>query len=204
MIEQPPSLTPQDIAAMQTAQHADLGQPQTVKVFGIMHVIFAAYGLLMTVWTVYVLAVGNPFENFFPKTPQMEAQAKAQAAWQESMMPMTVISTVLTVIVTAIMLKAGILLLKKRGSGLRWSNRYAWSSLASKVVHIVLTFIYTVPAMKQMAAVTAGGVMPAGQMEMIMVGTMLVTFVVMSSYPIITLILLNRPKTKEWFANRPD
>jgi preprotein translocase subunit SecG len=41
-------------------------------------------------------------------------------------------------------------------------------------------------------------------MEMIMVGTMLVTFVVMSSYPIITLILLNRPKTKEWFANRPD
>jgi preprotein translocase subunit SecG len=39
---------------------------------------------------------------------------------------------------------------------------------------------------------------------MIMVGSMLVTFVVMSSYPIITLILLNRPKTKEWFANRPD
>ena len=203
MEPQPPSLTPQDIAAMQAAQYADLGQPQTVKVFGIMHVIFAAYGLLMSVWTVFVLVVGNPFEKMFPQTPQMEAQVKAQAAMEEGMMPMTVISTVLTVIVAAIMLKAGILLLKKRGSGLRWSNRYAWSSLASKVVHIVLTFIYTVPAMEQMAAVTAGGVMPAGQMEMIMVGTMLVTFVVMSSYPIITLILLNRPKTKEWFANRP-
>jgi hypothetical protein len=204
MEPQPPSLTPQDIAAMQTAQYADLGQPQTVKVFGIMHVIFAAYGLLMTVWTVFVLAVGNPFENLLPNTPQMEAQAKAQAAMEESMMPMTVISTILTVIVAAIMLKAGILLLKKRRASLAWSNRYAWSSLASKVVNIVMTFIYTVPAMKQMAAVTAGGVMPVGQMEMIMIGTMLVTFVVMSSYPILTLILLNRPKTKEWLANRPD
>lgn len=204
MEPQPPSLTPQDIAAMQAAQYADLGQPQTVKVFGIMHVIFAAYGLLMSVWTVFVLVVGNPFEKMFPQTPQMEAQAKAQAAMEEGMMPMTVISTVLTVIVAAIMLKAGILLLKKRGSGLRWSNRYAWFSLASKVVNIVMTFIYTVPAMKQMAAVTAGGVMPVGQLEMIMIGTMLVTFVVMSAYPVITLVLLNRPKTKEWFANRPD
>lgn len=204
MEQQPPPLTPQDIAAIQTSQYAELGQPQTVKVFGIMHVIFAGYGLLMAVWTVFVLVVGNPFENMFPKTPQMDAQAKAQAAMQEDMMPMTVISTVLTVIVAAIMLRAGILLLKKRGSGLRWSNRYAWSSLASKVVNIVMTFIYTVPAMKQMAAVTAGGVMPVGQMEMIMIGTMLMTFVVMSAYPIITLILLNRPKTKEWFSNRPD
>lgn len=203
MEQQPPSLTPQDIAAMQAVQYADLGQPQTVKVFGIMHVIFAGYGLLVAVWTVFVLAVGNPLENMFPKAPQMEAQAKAQAAMEQGMMPITMISTILTVIVAAIMLKAGFLLLKKRGSGLRWSNRYAWSSLASMVVNIVLTFIYTVPAMKQMAAVTAGGVMPMGQMETIMIGTMVVTFVVMSSYPILTLILLNRPKTKEWFANRP-
>ena len=78
------------------------------------------------------------------------------------------------------------------------------ASLASKAVNIVMAFIYTFPAMKKMAAVTAGGVMPVGQMEMIMIGTVLATLLVMSSYPIITLILLNRPKTKEWFANRPD
>lgn len=204
MEEQPPPLTPQDIAAMQAAQYADLGQPQTVKVFGIMHVIFAALGLLMCVWTVFDMVVGNPFESMFPQAPQMEAQAKAQAAMEESMMPMTVVSTVLTVIVAAMMLKAGILLLKRRRSGLAWSNRYAWASLASKVVNIALTFIYTVPAMKQMAAATAGGVMPAGQMEMIMIGTMLVTFAVMAAYPILALVLLNRPNTKAWFANRPE
>lgn len=40
-------------------------------------------------------------------------------------------------------------------------------------------------------------------MEMIMIVTMLLMIVAMSAYPIITLILLNRTKTKEWFANRP-
>lgn len=207
MEEQPPPLTPQEIAAMQAKQYADLGQPQTVKVFGIMHVIFAVLGLLMCAWTVFEMVAGNPLENMLPQgpqTPQMEAQAKAEAAMEESMRPMTVISTVLTVIVAAIMLKAGILLLKRRRSGLAWSNRYAWASLASKVVNIALTFIYTVPAMKQMAAATAGGVMTAGQMEMIMIGSMLVTFALMAAYPILALVLLNRPKTKEWFAARPE
>lgn len=205
MEEQPPPLTPQDIAAMQTAQYADLGQPQTVKVFGIMHVIFAVFGLLMSVWAVFVIVVGNPFLHLMPHTPEMAAQAKAQAAMEESMMPMNIISTGLTVLVGVIMLRAGILLLKKRRSGLLWSNRYAWASLAAKVVNIVLVFIYTMPAMKEMLASTPGGTaaMPGG-MEWIMVGSMLIWIVTMSAYPIITLILLNRPKTKEWFANRPE
>ncbi len=189
---------------MQTAQYSDLAQPQTVKIFGIMHVILASLGLLMTVWTVFVLAVGNPFENMFPQTPQMAAQAKAQAAMQEDIMPITVISTILTVIVAAIMLRAGILLLKKRGSGLLWSNRYAWSSLATKAVNIVLAIIYTVPAIKKMAPTMAGGLIPVGQLEMIMIVTALLSIVVMCAYPILTLILLNRRNTKEWFANRPD
>ena len=190
---------------MQAAQYADLGQPQTVKVFGIMHVIFAAFGLLSSVWAVFVIVVGNPFLNLMPQTPEMAAQAKAQAAMEQSMMPMTVISTVLTVIVGVIMLRAGILLLKKRRNGLRWSNRYAWSSLASKVVNIALALIYTMPAMKEMTAMPgATSALPPGQMEMIMIVTMLLTIVAMSAYPILTLILLNRPRTKEWFANRPE
>lgn len=205
MEQQPPPLSPQDIAAMQTAQYADLGQPQTVKVFGIMHVIFAGFGLLMSVWAVFVIVVGNPFLNLMPKTPEMAAQAKAQAAMQESMMPMTIISTVLTVLVGAMMLKAGILLLKQRRGGLRWSNRYAWASLASKVANIALAFIYTLPAMKSVTAMPgATSALPPGQMEIIMIGTTLLTIVAMSAYPIIALILLNRPKTKEWFANRPE
>lgn len=68
---------------------------------------------------------------------------------------MTVISTNLTVIVAVIMLRAGILLLKKRRSGLLWSNRYAWASLAAKVMNIALAFIYTIPAVKEMTSCQA-------------------------------------------------
>lgn len=204
MEQQPPPLTPQDIAAMQASQYAELGQPQTVKVFGIMHVVFAALGLLSAVWTLFVTVVGNPFMHLGPQTPEMAAQAKAQEAMEQGMMPMTVISTILTVIVGLIMLKAGILLLKKRRAGLLWSNRYAWASLAVKVVNLVLIFIYVMPAMKEMLSSHPGGAatMPGG-MEWIMLGSMLGALIIPAVYPILTLVLLNRPKTKEWFANQP-
>jgi hypothetical protein len=204
MNPQPPSLTPQDIAAMQTAQYADLGQPQTVKVFGIMHVIFAGFGLLSAVWSIFVIVVGNPFLHFMPQTPEMAAQAKMQEAMEQSMMPMTVISTILTVAVGLLMLRAGVLLLKKRRSGLPWSNRYACASLASKVVNIVLAFVYTMPTMKEMMAssMPKGASLPGG-MEWIVIGSTLLTILAMSAYPVISLVLLNRPKTKEWFAAQP-
>lgn len=176
---------------MQVAQYAELGQPQTVKVFGIMHLIFAGLGLLSSLWAVFVIVVGNPFINLMPKTPEMAAQAKAQAAMQQDMMPLTIISTIMTVVIGLIMLKAGILLLKKRRSGLRWSNRYAWTSLAAKGVNIALAFIYTVPAMKEMTAMPgATSALPPGQMEMIMIGSMLIGILISAAYPILTRMAL--------------
>jgi hypothetical protein len=58
------------------AQYAQLGQPQTVKVFGIMRVIFAGFGLLGAVWSIFVIVVGNLFFYFIPQTPEIAAQAK--------------------------------------------------------------------------------------------------------------------------------
>lgn len=205
MEEQPPPFTPQEISALQAAQYAGLGQPQTVKVFGIMHVVFAAFGLLSSVWVVFDSVAGNSFINRGPQTPEMAAQAKAAAAMEQGMMPMTVISTVLTVIVGLLMLKAGILLLKKRRGGLLWSNRYAWSSLASKVVNVALTFIYVMPAANQMfASMPRGAASMPGGMEWIVIGSMLFGLVITAVYPILTLVLLNSPKTKEWFTHQPE
>ncbi len=203
-MDQPPPLTPQEIAAMQVAQHADLGQPQQVKVFGILHVIFAGFGLLSSAWGLLLIAIGNPFMLFLPKTPQMEAQAKVQEAMQAKMMPMTVISTVLTVTVGLIMLRAGILLLKKRRGGLYWSNLYSYVSLAAKAVNLVLAFIYTVPAMKEMTNTMAGGGPTLPGVEWIMIGSMLLGIVIAAAYPIAALVLLNRPNVKQWFSTRPE
>jgi len=202
-MEQPPPLTPQEMTARQTAEYANVGQPQTVKIFGIMHVIFAGFGFLSLIWTVILLTAGNPVFLFMPKTPEIAAQIKAQEAMQGQMMSVTVVSGLLTLVIGSIMLVAGIQLLKKRKAGLKWSNRYAWTSLAGKAVNIVLAFAFTMPAMKSSLA-SGGGSLPVGAPEAIMIGSIVFGIVITCLYPILALVLLNRPKTKEWFAAQPE
>lgn len=201
-MEQPPELTPQEIYNMQ--QH-HLGQPQTVKIFGILHVILAAYGLLTSVFAVYVVVVGNPFLALMPKNPAMAAQAELQAEMQQKIMPASVITTVVTLILAVLLLIAGIKLLKKRKNALKWSNRYAWTSLAGKAVNLVLAFTYTIPMTKEMMAAMSPATpgMP-GAVGGVMVVTTILGILVMCTYPILTLTLLNRPNVKEWFAAQPD
>lgn len=202
-MEQPPPLTPQEMTARQTAEYANTGQPQTVKVFGIMHLIFAGFGLVGLVWTVVILTVGNPVFLLMPKTPEMAAQVKAQEAMQSQMMTATVVSSVLTLVIGIVMLIAGIRLLKKRRSGLTWSNRYAWTSLAGKAVNTVVAFTSTMPSVKASLPST-GGSSPFGAPETLMIGSMLFVIVLSCIYPILTLVLLNRPTTKAWFAAQPE
>jgi len=203
MENQPPPLSPQEISAMQTAQYAETGKPQAVTIFGIMHIIFAAFGFLSSIWAAFIAFAGNPFLNFGPKNPAMEAQAKAQAEMQEQMLPGTLISTAVTLVIAALMLTAGIQLLKKRRSGLVWNNRYAWTSIVGKAITIALIFIYTVPAMEEMMSGMGGKTpMPGGFGSMMAMG-MVIWIVTTAIYPILALFFLNRRPVKEWFAAQP-
>ncbi len=208
MEEQPPPLTPQEIEIMQAAQYADTGQPQTVKVFGIMHVIFGAYGILTILLAFVAMAGVNPYLALIPKTPAASAQMEQQAEMQTEMLPMTIAATVISVVITAFILTAGILMLKRRRNGLKWSNRYAWTSLAGKAFNAVIAIFYTYPMMEEMMSKSGGGAaMPgamAGAMEWVMIGSMVFGILITCIYPILTLVLLNRPKTKEWFAAQPE
>lgn len=183
---------------MQTAQYAGTGQPQTVKVFGILHVIFGAYGVFAILIAIVAMFGINPFLALMPKTPGMTAQMEQQAAMQAEMLPVTIIGTVIAIATTAFILTAGILMLKRRRNGLKWSNRYAWTSLAGKVFNAVVTVLYTYPIMKK----SMSGI--PGAMEGVMIGSMVFGIVITCVYPILTLALLNRPKTKEWFAAQPE
>lgn len=202
-MEQPPPLTPEEIAARQTAEYANTAQPQTVKIFGILHLVFAGFGFLGLVWTVVLLTVGNPVFFLMPKTPEIVAQAKAEETLQSQMMTATVVSSLLTLVIGIIMLYAGILLLKKRRSGLKWSNRYAWTSLAGKVVNLVIAFAFTIPTMRG-SMPSSGPGLPTGAPELIMIGSMVFVILISCIYPILTLVLLNRPNTKAWFASQAE
>ena len=186
-------------------QQHQLGQPQTVKIFGIFHLILAAYGLVTSAFAIYVVIVGNPFLGLMPKTPEFAAHAQMQADMQAKMMPASVITTVITLIIAILMLIAGIRLLKKRRDGLKWSNRYAWTSLAGKAVNLILAFAFTFPMMKELSVnMGPGSAAMPGMFGGIMVATTILTLLVMCTYPVLSLILLNRPSTKEWFAAQPE
>lgn len=138
-MEQPPPLSPEELAARQTAEFASIGQPQSVKIFGITHLVLGAYGVLTTLFAIVAMIGFNPFLSLMPKSPGASAQMEQQAAMQSEMLPFTIFSTIIAVATTALIITAGILMLKRRRNGLRWSNRYAWTSLLGKLVTAIGT-----------------------------------------------------------------
>ena len=178
-----------------------LGEPPAVKVFGILHLVFAGIGVIGAAWGVFMAVAGNPFMKL---SPQMSAQMDAQIAMQEKINPMTITSAILSLLVAVPMIIAGIQLLKKRRNALRWSNGYAWSSIGAKLVNLIMTLTILVPAMQEMTqGMLAHSKAPApvsGIMSGFMAGGAIIGVLVSSVYPILTLVLLNRPATKAWFA----
>jgi hypothetical protein len=182
-------------------------EPPVVKVFGILHLIFAGLGLLGGAWSLFLVVVGNPFLKLFPQTGPMAKSMEAQLAMQDQVMPATLTAGILSFLIAVPMIIAGIQLLKRRKNGLKWSNRYAFLSLAGKCVSLVLTVVIVVPAMREMMQTTNGGARSPGPpddlMSIFMTSGAVIGVVVTCIYPLLSLLLLNRPRVKEWTAGLP-
>lgn len=100
---------------------------------------------------------------------------------------------------------AGVKLVKGKRDALKFSNGYAWLSIASKIINLVVSFVYILPKTDVLMPAPAPGSpgMPASGMETIMIATFIATFVVGIIYPILSLVLLNRPGVKTWLENQP-
>lgn len=198
-MEQPPPLSSEEISALAAQQYAQLGEPQPVKVLGILHVIFGSIGALGALYAVYVLLAGNPF------APEGDARMmEIQKQIEQDTMVYSAVGTVMSVIVTALILTAGIQLLQKRKTALMWSNWYAYASIGTKAVNLIFTMMIIVPMTQKMMQEIAGagaGSLP-GAMGGIMYASMIGGFLVSIIYPVLTLALLNRPHIKQWFANQ--
>jgi hypothetical protein len=180
--------------------------PPAVKVFGILHLVFAGLGIISAIWALFIALVGNPFLKMAGANRQLGEQMDAQLALQAKINPVSITSSTLSLLVAIPMIVAGVLLLKERKNALKWSNTYAWSSLGAKLINLVLTATILVPAMQEMMrGITKSTPMP-GQasdiMSLAMSGGAIGGVLVSCTYPILTLVILNRPVTKEWFAGR--
>lgn len=186
---------------------AMVGEPPAVKVFGILHLVLAGVGSISAIWGLFIAIIGNPFMKLMPSTPEMKAHLEAQEALQAQMLPLTITSSIISLLVAVPMIIAGVKLLKKRKDGLKWSNIYAWSSIAAKMITLVLTATIAAPAMKEMSEglMKSSGApsAAAGAMSGVMTGAAAVGVLISCTYAIVTLVVLNRPATKAWFASRP-
>lgn len=181
-----------------------VAEPPAVKVFGVLHLVFAGFGLLMAAWGLCIIFVGNPLLKLMPKTGPMAQSMDAQLAMQAKIMPLTLTQTILTILVAVPMIIAGINLLKNRKKGLKWSNYYAYSSLAAKLINLVLMIIFMIPAMNEMNQKLLPKSHGAGSFESVMQASMafgaLLGVLGTCVYPILSLVLLNRPRVKEWLG----
>jgi len=199
---QPPSAVAPPPLAMPSAE------PASIKVFGILHLVLGGLGILTGLWGVVSSVFSSSFVGIgVPAGEETEVLLEAQRAYMEEITWVGVLGSVFTLVLAGLLIVAGLGLVRKRPAGLRWSNRYAWTSIATKLVNMVLAVLVTVPAVNRMLdAMMADSGAGADSIGTVMRVTTTVGSLagplVMMSYPIVTLVLLNRRPVREFFEAR--
>jgi hypothetical protein len=179
--------------------------PQAVKVFGILHLVFAGLGLLFGIWGLFSRMVMSMVQNMSPGDPSVVLQRK----YLEELWPVTVMGSIFYLGLAALLLVAGLKLVRQNPDGVMWSNRYAWTSITTKLISLVVAVGYVLPLTNRMMGeiVATPRGMPAGSVETfasVMKGanaiTTVATPVLSCLYPVLALFFLSRPAVKAWVA----
>ena len=179
-------------------------EPSAVKVFGVIHLVFAGLGFLTGAWTL----LSSLFSHMFldPKTPGYQAQIKMQTElhW------VSLMTGAFLIILAILLLISGLKLVRSQPDGIRWSNRYAWTSIATKMISLVVTIGWVLPLTQTaMREVMGSSGLPGGAEKGVM--TAMSSMVAVSSvltpvlsciYPVLALYFLNRADAKAWRAGR--
>lgn len=184
-------------------------EPGSIKVFGIMHLVVSAYGILMGV----IGLVGTMFfqgmskglaSGSMPGGPSSSEQETAMMQYMNELKPFTYVSLAFSFFLAAMLIIAGIGLLKSRNSGRLLSIRYAWLSIITKLITLVYTFTHVIPATKRMTETLYQG-MPGAMsntmgsvMQYSQVFSILITF----TYPVVVLFMMKSEKVRQYLAGR--
>lgn len=195
-------------------------QPKSPKVFGILHIIFGVLGIFGLLWGFIWLIFYEPFLNWMAEllaeatssaggagaatTPDLSEMMNLIIDLQKETAIANWINMILSLVVTVLIFRAGIKLVRYKRDSLKASNAYAWASLGAKVLGIVL--FLTVMAgptarynerMNELAGADAGS---SPMEQMAATGGSLLSFIFSMIYPLLALVLLNKPVVKEYLA----
>lgn len=194
-------------------------QPKSPKVFGILHIIFGVLGIFGLLWGFIWLIFYEAFLNWVAGLLQEATSAGGAGAATSpdlsEMMGLIIqlqketalanwVNMILSLVVTILIFRAGIQLVRYKRGSLKASNAYAWASLGAKVLGIVLFLtVMSGPtaryneAMNELAGADAGS---SPMEQMAATGGSLLSFIFSMIYPILALVLLNKPVVKDYLA----
>lgn len=179
-------------------------EPSAVKAFGIMHLVLAAFGLLMGAWSMVSLLIGPAM------IPAGSPGYAAQIRYQDQLKWVTVMTGTFMLALAALLFVSGLKLVRSRADGVKWSHRYSWTSIVTKLISLVVTVAWVLPATQRMLDEIiphgTGGKAEAG-MTTAMKGLTAIGSVASPLlgciYPALALFFLSRPAVKAWCAARP-
>jgi hypothetical protein len=180
--------------------------PSAVKVFGILHLVLAGLGVIVGLWGFLSTKFNSMIQGMTPNDPTMVVQRK----YMEELWPVTVMGSIFSFGLAALLLVSGLKLVRQQPDGVMWSNRYAWTSITTKIIWLVVSVAYVLPLSNRMMGEIVGNMhgMPAGSaslMTKIMKSMQAISTVagpiISCLYPALALYFLSRPAVKAW-ANR--
>ena len=182
-------------------------EPGRIKVFGIIHIVFGSLGLLNIVFQVIMTAVREPFTRFTTQG-QPEELVELQVQMYHDMAAGTWISLAVGSVVAVFILRAGIMLVRKRKSALKANQAYVIVSLIAKVLGIVIFYVMLLPVLNR----TFEGMLEPGSpaqlktvvetMKISMYVAGMVIPVLGAIYPVLSLLMLKKPEVKQFLAER--
>lgn len=189
--------------------HAPALQPQSIKVFGVLHLVFGGIGLFFLLYAIAQLAIPDVFIQM--SAAGDENMVKFQEDLQEKLFLPSLISVAISAVLSVLILRAGLMLVKAKKGADKASHLYAWASIAGKAVALVLALLFTIPATSELVDVMIAGQAAEGTPDPILQQTMGITKVMMSItgvlspvvmclYPILSLVLLKKKAVADYLA----
>ncbi len=183
--------------------HQAVAEPAAVRVFGILHLVLATIGLFGGLWSIFSTQLTHLILD------RQDLQEHAQLRYAEEIRWVSTMNGAFMLALALPLTLAGLKLVHSRPEGVVWSHRYAWTSIATKLVSLVVTVVVVLPATRRMMAdimAEAPALRGAAEqtfttvVQAITAITSVATPILSCLYPALALFFLSRPAVKEWAA----
>lgn len=204
-----PYSTPSEVSAAV----APTREPKAIKVFGILHLVFGFLTLPVLILSFVFIFLA---ESIFGLLAEVSAEAPDSEESVEMMnllgstfadqMGYYVVSLIISLVLTVLLLRAGFALVKRRKGAVAKSVLWSWAVIAYVVISVPVSFFYlgqsqreTTRRIEELSGSPASSSSGAGGIAE-QVGTSVLGAIFYLIYPVLVLVLLNRPQVRDYLS----